>query len=897
LSWCGAKQREEQDKRRRKELKSRLTKKAAKVLFDSLKVSASEKDVENAWRKIFVQYYIDNGKEDYQISSENNVDGFIYTNSGSILFALKILLEFKYDTDLTKTYDRARITCQVVHYMKKFKDSSTAQMPTVIVGADEDQSFILLASNFYKYLDGDYNWNVAPSSAYKEDLELMKDLQDDANLSVYPFQFVGGNLDERYNSLLDLFDTIDSITQEDGEKTFKVKVSDSTIVGMFDEFINIAFKEPNKIEPVQAVNMFMHMLTSKNDDEYYFIPRNRNLYHLPNDQKVKVFGVKLEAYLNHYDRNFTSKEIDKLTGIADRLIEADTRRFKGDFWTPDVWAKRADEIMKESIGNDYKENSLVWDPAAGVRNLTRQWRYDDLYISAYHDSEILLGDGYNREAKATFQYDFLNDDVNLNTIDNPDISDWKMPEKLYNALLKAGKTNKRVIFYTNPPYGTANNVNADGTSKKGISKNKMNTIMINDGYGDASQQLYCQFFIRIMKMIDDFKLSNEYIAFFTKPRFFAGGKYFNNFNDRFFDRFEFVKGNLLNSGEFSDTASTWPITFSVYKLKSYDDVIPQTVEFNVEKSNLLADGKMNVIQQISHSMTKVYDSESLSSWVREPLQSISNASLPLGSYPQLSSALNESKGNSPRGRLLKNSLGYMVSNSNNIGEGTLNSGVWIVTGSAYKANGFNVLSENFEHAVVNFAARRAITPTWYNEQDNFHYPNMKDPRYKEFVGDSIVFSLFENASYQASYRDTGWSNSGVSGRWINEWFWLSKDFVREVVENHPKLSPIYDDLRGDEDRFVFQQINMIRNNNNLSLEAESVLNSATEVWKATLFNRPLLFEDYPEYHLQAWDAGWYQVKKINDKYPDINYSEFSKAFKQLKNKIEQNIYELEMLSK
>lgn len=396
-------QQRELEKQHRNKLKNRLKKKNADTLFKSLKEAVVEKDVENAWRKVFTEYYIDNQSKDdeYQIKSPLDVDGFISAKSGNLVFALRILLEFKNGTNLTKVYDRARIICQCIHYMKKFQENGL-ELPTVIVGADEDQAFVLVANKFYKYLNGDYNWDISPSSAYKDDPSLLRDLVKDANLNVYPFQFTGGNLNERYNSLLDLFDSIDSISQNDGKEVYKVKVSPATIVGMFDEFNHIAFREPEKIKPVQAVNMFIHMITGKNEDDYYFIPRNRNLYHLPGDKKIPVFGVRIEEYLNHYDRNFTVKEIDRLTSIADRLIEASERRFKGDFWTPDIWAQEADKIMQEAIDPHYKETSLVWDCAAGVRNLTRQFKYDNLFISTYHKDEILLGEGYNPEAKEVF---------------------------------------------------------------------------------------------------------------------------------------------------------------------------------------------------------------------------------------------------------------------------------------------------------------------------------------------------------------------------------------------------------------------------------------------------------------------------------------------------------------
>lgn len=155
----------------------RFSQKDASELFNKLKVVAKEKDVENAWRDAFTSYYT--AEQGYQISSPENVNGFITALSGSIAVALRILLEFKDKTDLTKNYDRVRITCQCVHYMYNFKQKEI-ELPKVIVGADENQAFVLLASNFYKYLDSEnYNWKCAASSAYKDDPDLMTDLQQD----------------------------------------------------------------------------------------------------------------------------------------------------------------------------------------------------------------------------------------------------------------------------------------------------------------------------------------------------------------------------------------------------------------------------------------------------------------------------------------------------------------------------------------------------------------------------------------------------------------------------------------------------------------------------------------------------------------------------------------------
>ncbi|MBT9671115.1 hypothetical protein GPK34_03605 [Secundilactobacillus kimchicus] len=882
------------EKAQRKTFEKRVPKKAARVLFSQLNSASVEKDVENAWRSIFENFFIKlrpkSSGERFVMSSPYNTDGFIVDESGSLLFSLRLLMEFKQGTDLTKSSDRARIVAQIIHYMKKFEQNGVG-LPNIVVGADENQAFVLVASNFQKYLQKDYKWDIAPSAAYKEDLELMKDLALDANLSVFPFQFVDGNFLSKYSSLVDLFETIESITQADADENnvYKVKVSPATIVGMFDEFQTVAFKQ--SVSATDAVNIFVQLLTGKSSDDYYLLPNNHNMLHLPGDKKVSVYGSKVEAFFNHYDRNFTADQIDELTAIADRLIQATERRYKGDFWTPSIWAHKADQIMSQVFGEEYKKDSIIWDSAAGVRNLTRDFNYNELFISTYHDGEICLGEGYNTEAKAVFQYDFLNDDVFLTPEANTDPNDWKLPKTLFDALQEASKSNKRVIFFTNPPYGTANNVNANGTHKAGIAKNAINEIMKGQDYGKASQQLYAQFFVRIMKLVEDFNLTNVGIGFFTNSRFFSGGEYWEKFNQKFFSMFEFIQGNIFSAGEFSDTSANWPITFSVYKLRKNSEPFNGNfeAEFDVEESYLQENNTVAIRSVGKHRTRMVDPKESLSKWVR----SIENNSLELPlPYPQLSSALSESKGKKPSGKLIQGSLGYMVSNSNNVGEGTFNGGVWVVTGSAYKGHGFNVTRENFDRSVVNFAARRSISANYVNAQDNYKFPQVKGEKYTEFVNDSLIYSLFDGESYQAAYRNPNWSNTNEPGKWANQWFWLGVEKVRQCALSKNQRD-IYEDARTDSDRFVSKELET----RILSSEAKAVLDAATSVWMDTLEYRSVLNDEDSSLYLNAWDAGWYQIKKLEQKFKSEHYVLFKSAFQNLSHKIEKMVYEFDMLIK
>lgn len=290
----------------------------------------------------------------------------------------------------------------------------------------------------------------------------------------------------------------------------------------------------------------------------------------------------------------------------------------------------------------------------------------------------------------------------------------------------------------------------------------------------------------------------------------------------------------------------------------------------------------------------VYKPNDLSSWIREKLpQNLKYCST---SYPQLSGGLTESKGKNPQGKLVENSLGYMVFNSDNIAEGTINSGVWLASSSAYKGHGFNVLSDNFERAIVGFAARRAVEPTWFNAQDNYVKPDINNPKYSEFVNDALIYSLFDNASYQAAYRNwKNYSNLGnFKNKWANQWFWLDIKSVRELTNEYNQMQ-LYDDTRGDTDRYVAKIIKETI----FSLEAQAVLDIVNKIWNQTLPDRQAAIVANPDLSLDAWDAGWFQIKQLVKLFPDKNQSlmaEFRDSFSILKNKIEKGVYELKMLS-
>ena len=413
----------------------RFNKKDVTTLLNNLQSKSAEKDVENAWREFFVTAYVKHktdANDKYVMTSPEKVDGLLVGNN--LVFALKLLLEFKQKTDLDKAYDRARVTAQCVHYMKLLNDNEGIR-PNVICGADERKAFVLYAPNFYDYLNKSYNWGCWPSEAYKEDPELMKDLLVDKNLSVWVYDFDIAKPKQAYIHLQELLDEIDKLAQNSGDE-YQVDITESNIAGMFAEFKRIVLNKPDQVSAREAVTIFMKLLIGDNKD-YYLHPNVYNKLHLPSGKLIDVDGTGLKTFFKHFNRRLKPSEQDHLLAMSDRLIQDETRRRKGDFWTPTIWANEADKLLGDTFGKDYKDTAIVWDCAAGTKNLTRDFVYENLYTSTIYQSEIDLGEKYNPEAKESFQYDFLNDDVDLDPTNTPDPNEWKMPNSLFNALLAA----------------------------------------------------------------------------------------------------------------------------------------------------------------------------------------------------------------------------------------------------------------------------------------------------------------------------------------------------------------------------------------------------------------------------------------------------------------------------
>ena len=488
-------------------------------MTEALKKSINEKDVENIYRHTFLKKF-----KDMEITSPFGCDGFGVSKS----YKLRVLMEFKDDLNLSTKMEQAKVLAQSIFYIKKFYDKGIVPPSTIFIG-DRNECLALHVNDIIKYLDMDLDWSSAPSLASKN-VELMSKLINDTNIN--PFVFDSNHFEQCVDKVKDLTDNVQR----------QVLVTDKNITEVFRYFEEKVLGK-TKLTTNEKANLFVQILVNS-EDNYLHPSTKRKTIVTKSFGEIPVHSRDgFESFFAHFASSYSPSQKHKLSSVVDRLVEDTTRRKQGEFFTPTIWVDKAHEYIASVYGDDWKEKYVVWDTAWGTGNLTRDYKFKELYVSTLNQSDIDTANqmGYNPEA-VKFQYDFLNDDY----------------EKLPEGLRKAIEEGRQIIVLMNPPYGTASNFNE--THKAGMALTLTRDDMTADGIGQCKEQLYTQFLYKLTKIE-----GNISIAMFSTPLFLSGSS-FRNFRPFFFDKYEFSKGFMMDAGHFADVKS-WGLTFTILNRK------------------------------------------------------------------------------------------------------------------------------------------------------------------------------------------------------------------------------------------------------------------------------------------------------------------------------------------
>lgn len=817
---------------------------AKSKFYEKIKSTTIERQIEDIYNAGIAFYFKDENGGSLKFEYPYACDGLIETktDSGKLL---KLLMEYKFNMDFTSKVQRAKVIVQVLFYMKRFENDGL-RLPNVVLVGDKDECFVFHSNDIIKYLDYDIDWKTAPSLAADVNPELVFDIANDDNLN--PFVFM---IDENF--------TFSAVAQKIKDLANNVKryvhVTEHNISTIYDLFINKVIKNRKKIKSHDLVGIFMGVIT--NGDEYYQHPTKKNILVTPMGN-IDINGDNIRSFFDYFQRTYTPQEKNNLAAIADRLIEDTDRRNSGDFWTPTIWVDYAHKMISEQLGENWKDEYVVWDNSCGAKNLTRDYKFKELYCSTLFESELEIGKRYNPEA-TSFQFDFLNDEIEAGLF-----GESKVPAGLLDAL----KQNKKIVFFLNPPYGAPgkssdNNKGVGGVTAGAVDTN-ISDIMKNNNIGRCSSNLYTQFLYRIMLIKQRYNLTNCIICVFSPKSFLTSSSY-NVFRSHFLNNFSFLKGIQFQASHFADVSNAWAISFSIWNT----GVTNNKTDFVYDTLNLV-DGEISIIEKNS-SVYNIDGKKPINSFIKDNKHNEYTYKLSIGPNMKISGP----------NKTQANSIGSYYSHGNDVMH---NTSFVNLNNSGNKS----IYNDNFDAVCTVIATRKLIDVNWKNNKNEHILPNNIPLNY---INDCIIYSLFNNCSYIGSCRNINIDNKLWDIK--NEFFWMSKLEI-ESLANEYNLDAIYNDARTSSERFVYEKLQTIT----LSAEAQAVLDKASELVRKSFKYRELFSEEHPEYQLdKVWDAGWYQVKTLLKEYMKDDLKEFTVLYKKLADKMRPMVYELGFLKK
>ena len=796
--------------------------------FEKISCSTQESQVQETYNEMFKSVFKIN-----TVDRKCQCDGYIDTRFDDT--DISMLIEYKYDIRMKDKIERARVIAQCVGYLHKFEESGMALPKLVFIG-DINECMIIHTNDLIKFLDIDcVNWDIAPCNLCQENNLIMPIVK-----SINPWVYdVDSNFkfDDIANKIISLCKGINQ----------QVHITEKNIEKIFNNFCKRVLKNSNNISANDLVAVFIGAMLDQ--EHYYKHPTKKNTL-IANGTNIAINGDEYDAFMNQHSTDYSPKEKRIFASISDRLIEDTNRRNKGEFYTPTIWVDYAHKLITEQFGSRWKEGFIVYDCCCGTKNLTRDYRFKELYCSTLEQAELDISKNYNKEA-TSFQFDFLNDSLDDLKVKAP-------------GLLSAFENNKPIMFFINPPYVKPNGANGNVSQSSNVCK-EMHNI---DGFKQS--ELICQFLWRILNIKRTYHLTNCCIACFTKPTWLCGEST-SCFRKLFFQHFKFTNGIMFNAGEFSNVSSLWGITFNLWRpgecnnKNEFEHTLTRsTIDGEIEEigtkvlynrdginyipcSKLIAQG---VKQYNANKLAFKFDIKT--NTVKAQYKKVPDDYLSLhiglhGDYVQ------------------NNNACYIKSGIDNEARDTIGSNA--------------ITKQNFLSACMIYAMRSVIQTNWIIDKDSYIIdPNREYP--ESFITDCLVYSLFSNYAVSMHHEQ---------GSLKNEMFWMSKKSILDLAEQYNNTD-CYEDGITSEDSFTY---------NKLTERADTLTDTAIKVLSAgrnLIINsfqyRELFNDSHPEYQINNWDAGWYQIKVLLKEFMPDDLKTFRALHKQLGDKIRQQLYEL-----
>lgn len=833
-------------------------------LYKKLQTSETEILIQGEYIKVLEKKF-----KNCKVTAPYKTDALLCSEDNKV----KCLLEFKHDMDFLNIKERSKVLCQVIYYLKKFEIKGE-ELPNVVLIGDKNECFVVSVSKLVKYLQWNLDWSLPASTAYSENPDLIKAMVEDSSLNSYVI-----NMDN------DDFKDIKLMIEANAEGVnFKKKICLVNIVKEFEYFVTKIWRQQTDetFDSNKLANIFMSLI---DDPDNVALVKNK----LWTDYgSIIVNRKECILFKNRIKEIHPDDKLEIETNYNILLSDCD-RRASGEYPTPLPLVKDTHMIMDEYIEGDWKKDYLVVDPAWGRGNLTRDCDIENLQPMTLHQSDIdkakeLCING----AEDAAQFDFLNHGISLHTFDQNRLHNF-LPDRVANAI----ENNEKIIIYMNPPFGgrAMGCLGKKKDEKKDEIKDHLNTelksyiIGVNGIYKDDTNELCVQFLFRLLRFKEQYNLTNLYLAFFSPLGFLTGDR-FDGFRSWFLLHFDYIKGMHYNAGEFSCTEDTWGVGFTIWKSCKKKKAIQNIFEFEDRKFDF--DKKQfdtvrffdywhcddcDVSYRDWMKSTKI-----INGWVNFP-RMIENGILKEKEYQ----------------RIPDDFLGIGYKLGNGVGR---NFDIPKLCSIPYYKNGSNrlITSENIMRILSGFTAKVIASVNKEDEYITQRFQlsklNESHPKYHQYNIDAIVYSIFNDRCETYSMR-----NYKCQGRrWDvkNEFFWLPKDYIVELLEKYP-YEKMYRDAIKAEERYI-AKILFEKNDdgimllNRLSADARDILNRGTGLFVKSLPYR----KDYGG-NLFCFDCGYYQLKKLwRELFPE-EFKEFRNRYMEFENRLSPLVYKLEFL--
>lgn len=787
-----------------------MAKSQLKTLPSRLAECSNEEEVKAEFCKAF----------GYKLDARDHID----------MYTPRILFEFKYDRNLRDRSSRAKIIAQSLYYLRRIKFGKTDKvLPPYLCIVDKDQAFIVESSKFksmYASEQDNYDWDRAPSTPCPNLIQTIQKSKQSQDIEIHEFR----NAED--------FENFHRVIQTLRTEQLELPLSSLDKKEISEFNFDSAFKlweehfGPYVVNGRKTSEYFLADLKEGNSKT--ISETNEIEFTLNDGSKVKrPLPVKeYENFWLHYERIPNTNKLHAIRQKMDRITLEDFRRFTGEFFTPIEFAEKGLEYIEKVAGPEWwNRNFRLWDMSAGTGNL--EYLLPEQAMKACYISTLLEDDAnYCKKLYPTanvFQYDYLNDDVEMLFDSRIKFSEsnqnLKLPEQLIKEL---ADPDFNWIIFINPPFATSNvGSRSSEVSKDTVSHTKVREMMTGDDLGETSRELFSQFLWRISK---EFENKKAYLGMFSKL------KYINAHNDQrlrdTFFQYEFRRGFCFPAKVFHGNKGDFPVGFLVWDLSKSNHLQNQRIQLDIFNESAEKIGVKDV--------PSVDRDDTLNKWIVRPETT--------RVLPPLTNAITVAlKHKDVRDRVAEDFLFSLMAKGNDFANQNFTS---LLSGPYVSAGALSVVESNFEQAMVVHAVRRLPKATWLNDRDQWLQPiNNQLPA--DFVNKCVIWSLFSNSNQTASLTNIKYRGNSYDLK--NELFPFS---FKEIAKWKISLGLLRDSLSTDSrDRYA----NIWLNDRELDSDSALVLKIALEVYRN--FFELSASVPWPKFKISNWDVGWYQVRR------------------------------------